>query len=281
MANKNNDLRNSDLIDNVVVLRSVYGPVGMKYFFNPCKDKTGQFPDCVKRVNAQGDLILTDAERNSGKYFIGENEVIIVENGTTFNLNNEMDKAKWEAIKNNPIIAPERWAKDSNGNYLIDGTIGKHSTKPRYGIAELYVDRPGLDSQIALTKKKKIHNAISYILDDERGHEGHLLMAKLLGKKMDGAPVADVEDYLVQIAEKDPQKIIDLYSGDDLNLRLLFVDARDKRVIVRKSGAYFYSDTVVLGATDEAALTWMKTAKNAKTLELIKKDTYPEMYKEE
>jgi hypothetical protein len=282
MANKNNDVRNSDIINNVVVLRSVFGKVGMKYYINPAKDpKTQMFPDCVKHVNSQGDLILTDAERNSGKYFVKENEVIIVEDGTTFDLNNEIDKARWESIKNCPLIAPERFAKDKNGDNLIDGTMDVRSKKPRYGVAELYVDRPGLDSTNRVTKKKLVHNAISYILDDDRGYEGHLLRAKLLGKKMENMPASDVEDYLIQIAEKDPQKIISLYTGDDINLRLLFYDAKDKHIIIRKSGVYVYSDSTVLGASDDAVLTWMKSAKNAKTLEMIRRDTYPDLYKED
>ena len=282
MANKNNDLRNSDIINNLVVLRSVFGKVGQKYYLNPAKDaKTGRYPECVKHVNSQGDLILTDAERNSGKYYVKEDEVIIVEDGTTFDLNNEVEAARWEAIKNCPLIAPERFAKDANGNNLIDGTTDMRSKKPRYGIAELYVDRPGLDSKNRVTKKKLIHEAVAYILDDERGYEGHLLRAKLLGKKMENMPASDVEDYLIQVAEKDPQKIISLYTGDDLTLRLLFYDAKDKHVIIRKNGVYIYSDNTVLGATDDAALSWMKQARNKKTLDLMSRDTYPEMYAED
>jgi hypothetical protein len=34
----------------------------------------------------------------------------------------------------------------------------------------------------------------------------------------------------------------------------------------------------LLGATDDAVITWMKDPKNVKTLELIKHDTYPDLY---
>ena len=62
---------------NIIVLRSVYGKVGMTYFINPCKDKHGRLPNCVKHVNSQGDMIITDAEKNSSEaqYFIKETEV--------------------------------------------------------------------------------------------------------------------------------------------------------------------------------------------------------------
>lgn len=267
------------IVDEVIVLRSVYGKVGMKYFIQPCKDpKTGRLPDCVKPVTSTGDLIITDAERNSGRFFVKETDTISVEDGTTFDLKDQYDKARWEAIKNCPLIAPERFAKDAQGNYLIDGTVGWKSERPRYGVAELYVDRPGYEAQKRISRKKLIHNAASYIINDPRGSEGQRLIARLLGKHMTNIPDADVEDYLLQVAEKSPEKIINLYVGDDLSLRLLFCEATDKRVIYRKQGLYMFSDNVILGASDDAVITWMKEAKNKKTLELIRRDTFPEQY---
>ena len=63
MAKKTKDIQNGDVKSNIVVLRSVYGKVGQKYFIQPQRDpKTGRFPACVKRVNSQGDIILTPDE---------------------------------------------------------------------------------------------------------------------------------------------------------------------------------------------------------------------------
>lgn len=80
--------------------------------------------------------------------------------------------------------------------------MGWSSRKPRYGIAELYVERPGYESAQKVSRKKKIHNAISFIIDDPKGSEGRILIARLLGKHMTNIPDADVEDYLLTIAEK-------------------------------------------------------------------------------
>jgi hypothetical protein len=268
----------ADFASNLIILRSVYGKVGQKYYIQPCKDKkTGRLPECVKPVNSQGDIILSDKERNSGEYFIRENETFVVEDGTVFDLSDEIQRKNWEAIKNCSLIAPDFNAKDSDGNYLIHGTANMKTLRPRYGVAELFIDQPGLDSYNRISKKKKIHNACAYILDDPRGSEGRLLMAKLLGKNMSNMPDADVEDYLLTVAEKDPDKIVKLYTGDDLALRLLFIEAREKKIILVKNGVYIYLD-VVLGATDDAVLTWMKDAKNKKTLELIRRDVFPENY---
>ena len=274
-----NVVKRSDFSKEVIVLRSVYGKVNMKYYFQPCKDKYGRYPECVKPVDSNGDMRLSDKEKNDpeARYFIKETDVIEVQDGDTFDLSDPYQRNKWDAIKNNPMIAPSRFAKNEKGDYLIDGTANKNSRIQRYGVAELYIDMPGVETAQKVSRKKLIHNAESFIYNDERGAEGRLIMARLLGKPMRNVPDSDVEDYLLSIAEKDPQKIINLYTGDDIALRILFADARDRKVILVKNKLYVYGDNVVLGATDEAVISWMKEARNKKVLELIRRDTYPEM----
>lgn len=271
----------SDNSQNIIVLRSVFGKVGQHYYINPAKDKTGKLPDCVKRVNSAGDMVgVSDEERNNGqyKYFIPENAMFDIQDGKTFNLQDPYEKNIWEAIKNCPFIAPSRYAKDENGNNLIDGTMSWDSKNPRYGIAELYIDMPGVETANKISRKKKIHQASEYIFNDERGSDGRLLKARLLGKNMKNMPDADIEDYLLSVAEKNPDKIISLYTGNDTSLRILFMDAKDKKVILSKNKIWVYGDNVYLGATDDAVLTWMKDPKHNKLLEMIRKDTYPDYY---
>lgn len=269
---------NMDPSREIIILRSVWGKVGMKYFIQPSKDpKTGRYPECVRRVDSNGDMILSDADRNSRKYFIKEDETFTIEDGTVFNLEDEYQRNEWEAIKNSPLIAPDRFAKDSKGDSLIDGTLDMSSRRPRYGVAELYVYKPGAVATARVSRKKLIHKAINFILEEEQGLTGLLTKAKLLGKRMDNAASSDVEDFLIKTAEKDPDKIIDLYTGSDTQLRLLLIDAVDNEVIRVKDRVYTY-DTTILGASDKAVISWMKQPKNQRILELIRKDTYPHLY---
>ena len=270
-----------DVLDDLVILRSVFGKVGQKIYINPMKDpKTGRFPDCVRRVDSNGDMILSEDDKNNiqTKPLIPENKVFTVEDGTTFNLNDPFQKASWEAIQFCPLIALSRDARDAKGNLLIDGELAEGKTHARYGVAELYVEKPGYETNKKVSRKKLIHNAVTYILGDKLGDEGRKLKARILGKDMSSAPSADIEDFLIEIAEKDPNKIINLYIGGDIALRLLLLDAKDKHVIRIKNKVYIYGDDIVLGATDDAAITWMKDPTNFKVLELIKRDTNPELY---
>lgn len=286
MAKKVNEVQDGDLKSNIVVLRSVFGKVGQKYYIQPQKDARGRYADCVKRVNSQGDIILTpeeiEKESKGLAAYIPETELFVIEDGKTFNLDDVYDRTVWEAIKNCDLIAPDRFAKNEKGDYLIDGTVDPRSKRPRYGTAELYVDRPGFEAQRRVTRRKLIVEASNYIMNDERGYEGRLLVAKVLGRDMKNQPNADVEDYLLSIAEKTPEKIINCYTGGDIQLRMLFIEAREKGVIVKKDGLFVYGEDgkVALGATDNAVIEWMKLSRNSKTLALIRKDTYQDVFED-
>lgn len=286
MAKKTKEIQNGDVKSNIATLRSAWGKVGQKYYIEPQRDpKTGRFPSCVKRVNSQGDIILTpeelDKESKGEAAYIKEDKVFIIQDGTTFNLDNIFDAAEWEAIKNCDLIAPDRFAKNENGDYLIDGTVNPRNPRPRYGTAELYVERPGVDSQRRVTHKKLQIKAANFIINDERGYDGRLLVAKVLGRNLSNQPNSDVEDYLLSIADKTPEKIIDCYTGGDMNLRMLFIEAKEKRVIIKRNGLYMYGDDVILGANDTAVINWMKEPKNSKILAMLRKDAFPEMYGED
>ena len=274
-------------LSNKIVLKSVRGKVGIVIKMQPCRDpKTGNYPDCVKRVDSNGNMILSEKELNdpNREFFIREDAVINVVDGMTFDLDNVGDRFKWEAIKHNPFIAPDYYSKDAQGNSLINGDTRPYGVKElynketrRYGVAELYVVRPGVEANRRVSRKKLKHDAESYIYDDERGYEGRVLKARLLGHRMDNMPDADVTDYLLQVADQDPDKIINLYTGGDTAVRLLFIEARDKHVIMRKNKLYVYADDTILGATDEAAILFLKDPKNAGVYKLIKQDTYPNL----
>lgn len=271
----------TDLVfdDTKITLRSVYDKAGIKYFIMPCKDKYGQYPSCIKKVNSQGDMIMSDAEKNlfsEGKAaFFPENQLFEIVSGKTFDLNDIWEKAEWEAIRNCPLIAKSRDARDSNGNLIIDGAKSTPSHPTRNGVAELYIDRPGLETQRRVSRKKLIHKAESLIYDDPRGTDGQVMMARILGKDMRNQPNADVIDFLLRVADKDPNKIIDLYGSNDTSILMTFIEAKERKVIYIKNKLYMYGDNI-LGATDDSVIAWMKDPKNLPIYNAIKKETYPE-----
>lgn len=258
--------------NKVITLRSVFGKM-KEYHFQPGKQPNGARFDWVKPVRydsmGNAELIMTEAERNNpdSQYYLAEDEDIVVTDGTTFDLNDPLQYNKWMSIKDSDLIVPTRDARDKNGNLYIDGD------KMRYGIAELYVDIPGEESERSVSKKQKITKAWTFIGQDTKN--GRLTKCKLLGKYMENAPDSDVEDYLYQVAEKNPDMVLELYTSGDIALKLLLIDAKKNGVILKKDGMYNYADNI-LGATDDAVLLFFKTPSNKRVLDQIKIETYPE-----
>lgn len=254
-----------------ITLRTIYKT--KEYHFQPCKQANGLNLPFVKKVryNADGEseMILSEAERNDPNsiYYIPEDADIVVTEGTTFNLDDPLENNKWLAIKDSVLIAPTRDAKDENGNLIIDGD------KYKYGQAEIWVDIPGEESEKTVKRKQLIAKAYIYIENDSV--DGRLTKCKLLGKNLRNAPASDVQAYLYDEADKNPLKVIDLYTNGDTALKLLIIDAKERNVIRKKDGLYVYGESV-LGATDDALMMYLKTATNKKILDLIKREVYPE-----
>lgn len=262
-------------------LVSVFGRVGQIYVIQPCINPvTGQYPPHVRPVNANGDMILSEKDvqaQSSGKeIFIPQNKMIEFESGKEFDMSKPMDRALWESIEFCPLIASSRNQTDVNGNLIIDGS------EQRYGVAELFVENPVMETTRSVSAERKKFDAKKLIFEDPRGDEGRKMMCKIIGRDMDKVSDADVTDYLLKLAERVPEKIISLYTGDDLSLRILFVEARAKDVIKIKNNTYTYGDEgqFILGISDDAAINWMKNPGNSRILSMIKQDVNPVMYSE-
>jgi hypothetical protein len=256
--------------DEKIVIRSVYKIT--RQWMEPCPDpNTGRYPDIVKKVDSRGDMILSESEKNSGKVFIAENERIEIYEGKTFDLTNPYDYAWWEAIKNSRKIAMDRKYKNHLGEFVIDG-----NTK-RYGTAEFYVERPGVEAKQKIERRRLVHQAEQYVLSDTVN--GIQQKVRLLEKPMKGIPFEEVQEYLLGLCTTDPNSVLNLYTGSDMQLRILLLDAIDKKVIIHKNKeVYYYGESTVLGSKQESVIEWMKNPNNKRLLDLIKAETYPELY---
>lgn len=260
-------------MNNEIILRSVYGKVMQTYFIQPCPNpKTGKLPPCVKTVDSDGDMILSENEitqMNSGAvHYVPANKVFEIVDGTYFNLDDVVDKANWESIEHCNWIAKDRYQRDDQGNLIIDGGAR------RYGVADLYVERPGEITKAKISKKQIVHKASAYIYEDSETER--IKKCKVLGRNLSTAVPADILDYLLEIAEKTPQRIIDLYEGEDWKMHLFILDAIDKGVIRKKDNIYNYDDKM-LGGSIEATIAFLRDVRYKKIIDSIKRETYPNL----
>ncbi len=256
-----------------IILRSVYGKVNQIYFIQPCPNpKTGKLPACVKTVDSHGDMILSEEEirqMNSGLvHFVPANSVFEIVDGTYYNLEDVVDKANWESIEHCNWIAKDRYQRDDQGNLIIDGGA------KRYGVADLYIERPGEATKLKVDRKQFVFRALAYIYEDAEAER--IKKCRVLGRNLNTAAPADILDYLVEIAEKTPQRIIDLYEGEDWKMHLFILDAVDRGVIRKKDNIYHYDDKM-LGGSIESVIIFFRDIRFKKLVDSIKRETYPNM----
>lgn len=258
---------------NEIILRSVYGKVNQTYFIQPCPNpRTGKLPACVRTVDSNGDMLLSEEDINQMSlgtaHFVPANFTFEIVDGTVFDLDDIVDKAKWEAIEYCNWIAKDRYERDAQGNLVIDGGAR------RYGVADLYVERPGELTTAKVGRKQLVHRACTYVYEDSENNR--IKKCKVLGRDLKNAIPADILDYLIEIAEKTPDKIIQLYEGEDWKLQLFVLDAIDNGVIRRSDGIYKYDDKMIGGSMD-AVVGFLKDVRYKKLVDSMKRETYPEL----
>lgn len=248
-----------------IVLRSVFKTP--RVVLEPAIDpRTGKYAKCVI-TNAK---TLTEAQRDSNKVYIMLEDRIEVYDGFEFNLDDPVDEAWWEAVKNSKLISHTRYLKDERGNLVIDGD------SKRYGTAELYVEVPGNESAVKIGKARKVNQAENFIFNASENDLRNV--AKMLGTNMNNSLYSDIQEFLLDKAKRDPDAIINAFTGDDASLRLLLIEAIEKYIIIKKSNLYQYGEGIILGASQDAALLWMKDPRNFKVLEKIRFEVHPEWH---
>jgi hypothetical protein len=254
---------------NLVVIRSVYRVT--KMLVEPARHpKTNRYADCVRTLDSNGNMILSDADRKKDiSLFIPEDKAIEIYDGKTFDLNDPYEAAQWDAIKYSRRIAKARDEKDETGNLVIDGNA------VRYGNAEFYVEIPGLEAKAISSKKRKIHEAEAYIYNDT--YEGLYTKARVLGMMVKGLSHSEVEQELIKRAQIKPEQVKDLYEGKETYFRILFVDALDKNVIKKRDNLFYYGD-LLLGSNEETVINYMRNPETKTIMDTIRAEVYGEDY---
>lgn len=251
--------------DNIIIIRDVFKIT--RAFLEPCKDPfINDYPSCVRNIDANGDMILSEEDKKGRQYLISINDVIEIYDGKQFDLNNPKDSAWWEAIKYSPLIARSgRWEKDANGKYIIDGDAR------RYGLANFYVEMPGVEASKNVSKEFKVYEAIGKIKDSS--YEELVSKTRLLGNYMKDCKMSDIQHYLVVIAKENPDRIIEIYDSENASYELLVLEAVDRGVIVQNKGIFMYG-TTQLGTNKNSVVDTLKNPKNDALRASISKEVY-------
>lgn len=240
-------------LTGIVTLRTVWSKE-QKLHLDPVYDPITQWYKGVDR--------LSNAQKEKMNFHVDENSTIELHNGINFNLNERVGRMQWDWVQWTVAIAEDFEA--------CQKTPG----------AMFYIDNEEREAQTGLTESEAILKAMNYVQTDKSANWKSRI--RLLGLNMDEDPDLTVKNYLMNMARKieSAYKVIDVYENNELGVQLLYLQAMDKNIIIKKNGAYLFGDTV-LGISDESVLGFLKDPNNSIIIEQINKETNPEHYKKD
>lgn len=251
MLNVNNMI--NDLDDKIHIV-CLYGPVHAGARIYPVRNpKTGEFPSCIRKVNSYGDIIYQKND-DPGEYFVKETDSFVVKSGTDFDLSNDVEKKNWEAIKFSDLIFDSKGKFDEKGNVVVEPTDKIPAS------AIFTIERIADETKKRNDSKRLKNKALNFIYQDS--DTGLALKAKVLGCFIKNSTREEIEEFVTNFAEKNPEKVIELYTGSDMKLHLIFLYAKEKNILINKGGIYVYGESNMIGRTEDDCVKFFKEPNN-------------------
>ena len=201
MINTFDQLEGGTYGDKIIEIKSVYK--NGKTTVQPVRDPMSGWYLGIPR--------LSENDKRDLKYWAEPQSKFILKEGVTIDLNKEEHKVIWEWLKYQPALAM---------------SYDECQMKPG---AEFYVHVRHKEAVASVSRKKQKYIAMKYITEDSPSN--YPLRVKLLGLNMDGEDPVIIEDFLFERAEKEPDRILKLYEDKNLSLRMLLLEAVEKRKI--------------------------------------------------
>jgi hypothetical protein len=249
-------LENGTVADKIIEIKAIYKTT--KFTVQPAFDPSQKWWAGVKR--------LSEEQKKDMDYFIvvGETSVdrqhlntkITLRDGLTFDLNNDIDKINWEWVKHCPQIAMS----------FADAQSSK---------ALFYVHIEGRESEMRTRTVEKRFEAVKLVVEDAATN--YVNRALLLGVDMETAQPGVIKDFLLEVAEKTPDKIFRVYRDKAMKVHLLYLKGKKAGIIKvdHRDNVITYASTI-LGISDESAITYLQN--NEDILMLVERDVNPSYF---
>jgi len=234
-------------IDQIIILR---GLSKSKATIMPVFDPQSQWYHGVDRVapNKVGDKV---------NYIDPATTRLELEDGLRLDLSTDYGRITWKWAQFSPVIAQS-----------YDDALKSRT-------AYFYVYQEGKEARMRNSIKDLKFTAQKYIREDSPiNYEDRAL---ILGVDMVGESPEIIKDFLTDMAETHPQKIINIYESKSTQIRLTYIKAKKKNIITEKDNVYQYGK-ILLGTSDEGALAFLLAVENKDILEELNKQVNPELY---
>lgn len=236
-------LANGTPSDKKMILKAFYK--GDKCTISPAKDSNGRYLGINENI--------PEIKKLEMGYVPSIDSKIKLVDDLEVDLNNETWAKDWE------------WMKHCQE---ISDTFEKGQASPG---CYFYIFRPGTESAKKVAEAENRVKLTNYILTDSP--ENLYNRVSILGMDMTGSVISDVKEYLLGMAETEPEKIKAVYESKTFSLELLFMHAEQKNVIQKRGGVYVFGE-ILLGVEKKAVIAFFANNNNIGTTRTIEAMTY-------
>ncbi len=217
------------------------------YVVQPPVDGNGKYLGGVKVKE-----MISRAEAESGRYIPTPESKVKLEEGTVFDLDDEIQGKDWEWVQYLDCIALTKG----------DALSNKH--------VSFYIELPEMEAVRKLGKfeaKKKAYDLVANIPTDEL-----VEAAMSMGLLVEGYSPSQIRTLLYDKADSDAEKLARTLEDPDYAIVLTYLKAKKMGVIIYQDQMYRYGD-ITLGFTESQVKEFLKDRKaNKEIVESIHKE---------
>ena len=242
MVDSIDQLENGTPGDLIITLKGVFSK-SIKCTVQPSRDKERGWFHGVPR--------LSEDQKKDLSYFTTPDSKLVLVDGMTFDLRDEVQKANWEWVKHSNMVAMS------------------YDECQRSSQAQFYVHISGREAREANKISDFKYKAMKYIMEDSpTNYENRAL---ILDNDLAGESPEEIKKILVDIATRQPLRVIAAYEAKNLNIKLLYLQAVQRNIIKKEEGMMLFGSTI-LGMNMEGALAFLQTKDHFKILEMLEKE---------
>jgi hypothetical protein len=249
-------LENGTVADRVIEIKAVYKTT--KQTVQPAFDPKTKWWAGVERLSEEQkkerDYYVVVGETTSDRVHL--NTKITLKDGLIFDLNNPVDRVNWDWVKACPQVAMS-FAEAQSSKALF------------------YVHIEGRESEMRTRTVEKRHEAVKLVLEDPTTN--YVNRALLLNMDMEGEQPSVIKDFLLETAEKTPEKIFRIYRDKAMKIHLLYLKGKKMGLVKTdpRDNVVTYG-TTILGISDDSAIAYLQS--NEDILMLLEREVNPEYF---
>lgn len=230
-----------------ITIRAFLGKTQGKLTVRPVKSKsTGRL---------MGVPLYTEEMRRTTVKVVDAHTEKVIEDGMVINLDDSLDAIDWDWVKYCPEVL---------------GSLEECASETR---ALFYIENLQKDTEDRIQKRVTKSKAFMYL--EQANYSKQCEVVRLLQMNPDDFSKRDLIDYLGELADTEPKKLVGAFEDKMIKVKLFLYGLLDKRIIAKDQDGVYRYGAYVMGTNEKSALDWLQLTENANIIKRLHTELYP------